>query len=138
MTRLILMSSGLVPTSVMILRIDTARDEVVLQQQLLDLGHRQPLRVLGGVIVKLRDPSFALHEILAIVEITVVRAYSKVPLAILSPGTLLAREERLVQLLAVPRADDLHRALPIQDLHQGRRQIAHGRGGRFLDEKIPL
>ncbi len=58
----------------MTLRIDRTRDQVVLHQQLLDLGHRKPLCVLRGVIVKLGNPSFALDEVLAIVEVTIVRA----------------------------------------------------------------
>lgn len=80
----------------------------------------------------------AIDEILVVIEIAVVGGNAVVAAEILGPGHLLAGQQGLVELFAVPGADDLDLVVGPEQLPHRQGEIADGRGRRLLDEGVAL
>ena len=98
----------------------------------IHIQQRRVVRRIGLVGLRLHLP---LHEILVLVQISDVRRHTEVMPHVLRPQPLLPRHQRLVELLAVARPDDVRARVAEQLLH-ALRQISDGRCVRLLDEQV--
>lgn len=86
--------------------------EAQAQQLLLHPLHVEAPGVVAVVVLDARDLLVALGEILVIVEVARVARNAVIVAHVDRLGHLLAGHQRLVELLAVARAYDLHLRLP--------------------------
>src|SRR5690606_28086475 len=100
MTRLILISSGRVPTIVITLYTQRIPDVVELTEELLYTGHVQPARIMRRIVVQCGDFGFALGEIFRVVQAAIVGRNAVIFAKVHGPSHLLARDEGFVELLA--------------------------------------
>ena len=84
------------------------------------------------------DLDLALGEEGGIVEVAVVIGDAVEAAEVDGAGHLLARDQRLVELLAMAGADDRDRVVLAEDLLQRLGEVADGRGRRLLDEDVAL
>src|SRR5471032_2558221 len=138
MTRLILISSGRVPTSVMTLSIKLLLDVVELEQQRLDPWYIQARCIVGGVIVQLGDPLLTLDKVLLVVQVAVVRRNPIVTPHVFGLGHFLAGNQRLVEFFAMASTDNLDLVALAEQLLERFGQVTDSRGRGFLDEQITL
>ena len=80
---------------------------------------------MAGVALIRHGVDLSLDHVLVIIQVAVVRRHAVVVAHVLAAQALLAGHERLVELLAVARADDVRAGIAKQPLH-GLRQIANG------------
>src|SRR5687767_12437115 len=124
MTRLILMSSGRVPTIVMTLSTQPLLDEIEREEQLLDARDVEALCVVRRVVVEMGNLRLTLDEELVVVQVSIVDGDAVVAARVFGFRHLLPGEQRFVEFFAVPRPDHADRIVPSEYLEQRPRQIA--------------
>ena len=118
--------------------------EAQAHQLLLHPLDVKPPGVVAVVVLDGRDLLVSLHEELVVVQIPRVARDAEIVTHVDSPGHLLPGHEGLVQLLPVPRADDLHLRLPVfrvdlrVDLLQGRGEGVQGGRRGLLHEQVAV
>ena len=90
---------------------------------------------MAGVALVRHGVHLPFDHVLVVVQVAVVRRHAVVVAHVLAAQALLAGHERLIELLAVARADDVRACIAEQLLHR-LSQIANGGGICLLDEQV--